>query len=176
MQFTLGSGDIASLHGGRRGFDSLPLTLLSSPSESTLFTRAELNTLATQISGESSSSIWRLVSEDGDQGFPGQLTVEVLVALMEGSGIEKVAGGGDELALGSIVIVYRAKVEGKNGRPVVTPINLTQVSFFRTQQMCCTDGLFYTVKHWGFNLDASLEQKNPSVMKHNLTIKVINAQ
>ena len=133
------SGDTASLHGGARGFDSLPLLLLSSPSESTLFTKAELITLATQIPGESSSSIWRLISEDGDQGFPGRLTVEVLVALKEG-GSRKAEG--DELALGSIIIVYRAKVEGKNGKPVVTPINLTQVSInepYRADQLTDPD-------------------------------------
>ena len=116
-----------SLHGGVRGFDSLTSTLLSSPSEATLFTKAELATLATQIPGESGSSIWRLVSEDGDQGFPGRLTVEVLIAIAEGSGRKKLEGGEEEWALGSIVVVYRAKVEEKNGKPVVTPINLTQV-------------------------------------------------
>jgi aldose 1-epimerase len=127
-----------SLHGGLRGFDSLPLVLLSSPSESTLFTKAELTTLATQIPGESSSSIWRLVSEDGDQGYPGRLTVEVLVALQEASGGKSEEGGGEELALGSIVIVYRAKVDKKDGKPVVTPINLTQVSFCGTKRTCGT--------------------------------------
>jgi len=128
----LTAGDTASLHGGAQGFDSLPFTLLSSPSESTLFTKAELITLATQIPGESSSSIWRLVSEDGDQGFPGQLTVEVLVALKEGSGSKRVEGDREELALGSIIVVYRAKVQGKNYKPIITPINLTQVSFCET--------------------------------------------
>ena len=127
------SSDTVSLHGGLHGFDSLPLVLLSSPSEATLFTKAEITTLATQIPGESSSSIWRLVSEDGDQGFPGRLTVEVLVALKEGSVSKKAGSAEEELALGSIIIVYRAKVDEKNGKPVVTPINLTQVSFCETK-------------------------------------------
>jgi aldose 1-epimerase len=126
---TVWADDTVSLHGGLQGFDTLKLELLSSPSESTLFTKAELTTLATLIPGESSSSIWKLVSSDGDQGFPGRLTLEVLVALKEGFGSKKVEGDGEELALGSIIIVYRAKVEGKYGKPVVTPINLTQVSF-----------------------------------------------
>lgn len=115
--------DLVSLHGGPIGFDSLVFTPLT-PSEVTLFSKAELATLATDIPGDSSSSIWRLVSEDGDQGFPGRLTVEVLVGLIESTGTNPEVTG--ELDLGSIFIVYRAKVEEKNGEATVTPVNLTQ--------------------------------------------------
>lgn len=116
-----------SLHGGPTGFDSLPFALLKSADQSTLFTKAELETITKEIPGETSSSLWKLVSEDEDQGFPGRLTVEIFVGLKGGS--EKDQSTNDEdLNLGSIIIVYRAKVEGKNGEKVVTPINLTQVS------------------------------------------------
>jgi len=56
--------------------------------------------------------------------------------------------------LGSIVIVYRAKlVDLPEGQKKVTPINLTQ--------------------HWGFNLDASLQEGEETlkVLSHGLTIK-----
>jgi aldose 1-epimerase len=58
--------------------------------------------------------------------------VEVLVALKEGSGSKRVEDDREEVALGSIIVVYRAKVQGKNYKSVVTPINLTQVSFCET--------------------------------------------
>lgn len=116
------------MHGGPIGFDYLPWTLLSSTSEATLFTKAEISTLSAEIPGDTSSNIWRFVSEDGDQGFPGRLTVEVLVGLIKGSDEKIALESSEESDLGSIVIVYRAKVEGKNGEKVVTPINLTQVS------------------------------------------------
>lgn len=89
-----------------------------------MFTKSELDTVAAEFPSEASSNIWRLVSEDGDQGFPGKLTVEVLVGLKEAS--DKGASS-ESVPLGSVVIVYRAKVEGKNGEKVVTPVNLTQV-------------------------------------------------
>ena len=99
-------------------------TLLDSFSESTLFTKSELDTVTTDIPGETSKSIWRLVSEDGDQGFPGRLTVEALIGLKES---RKQTAEDTELELGSIIVVYRAKVEGQNGERIVTPINLAQV-------------------------------------------------
>ena len=116
--------DYVSLHGGPKGFDSMIWTHLDSFSQSTLFTKSELDTIVTEIPGETSKSMWRLVSENGDQGFPGKLTVEVLIGLKESP---KQTAKETELKLGSIVVVYRAKVEGENGDMVVTPINLTQV-------------------------------------------------
>lgn len=116
--------DYVSLHGGPQGFDSMIWTHLDSFSQSTLFTKSELDTIVTEIPGEASKSMWTLVSESGDQGFPGRLTVEVLIGLQESP---KQTVQETELKLGSIVVVYRAKVEGENGERVVTPINLTQV-------------------------------------------------
>ena len=121
---TTAENEYVSLHGGPKGFDSLIWTLLESFSQSSLFTKSELDTIVTEIPGETSKSMWRLVSEDGDQGFPGRLTVEVLIGLKESpQQTEKEA----ELKLGSIVVIYRARVEGKSGERVVTPINLAQV-------------------------------------------------
>ena len=57
--------------------------------------------------------MFRLKSPDGDQGYPGELTVEVLFALL---------GPDAEGSLGSLLYVYRAKVDKG-----LTPVNLTQV-------------------------------------------------
>ncbi|TFL02352.1 galactose mutarotase-like protein [Pterulicium gracile] len=139
-----------SLHGGPTGFDSLPWEQVSSKSDMTLFTNAELDHLHT-----TSTALFRLVSPDGDQGFPGALLIETLVTLVApveqerhyvkpGDTVEPV-----EYELGSVVIVYRAKLQTEN---TVTPVNLTQ--------------------HWGFNLDASLKKDDASTVKaHNLSIK-----
>jgi aldose 1-epimerase len=125
---------VVSLHGGPTGFASLPFTLLSSPqTESNLFTRAELSHLINSPSLSSptatSYALFRHVSPDGDQGYPGTLTVEVLVALLEPPKQErKYQRPGESKPvmepskLGSLVYVYRAKVDKG-----VTPINLTQV-------------------------------------------------
>lgn len=94
----------------------------------TLFTNAELDHLHT-----TSTALFRLVSPDGDQGFPGALLIETLVTLVApveqerhyvkpGDTVEPV-----EYELGSVVIVYRAKLQTEN---TVTPVNLTQVRSF----------------------------------------------
>ena len=95
--------------------------------------------------------VFSLVSESGDQGFPGKLLVEVLVSLVDPKGPQT---SQPELNLGAVVIVYRAKLLDE---ATVTPINLTQ--------------------HWGFNLDASLKDEIPdslSVKEHSLVIKSDN--
>lgn len=113
-----------SLHGGRIGFDSVEWTPLVDPSESELFSDAEKQ----HLSGGAGvvGIIFKRVSEDGEEGYPGRLLVEALVSLVEPSGPQtQSVKEGSELKLGNVVIVYRAKLldEGK-----VTPINLTQVS------------------------------------------------
>lgn len=132
-----------SLHGGPIGFDSLPWTLLSADTLSTLFSKAELG----HFSGEENSShaIFRLVSPSGDQGYPGELTIEVLISLLAPE--PQVMEAGKEFNLGSLVYVYRAKVN-----ETVTPVNLTQ--------------------HWGFNLEASMKEwPGSDVKNHNLNLK-----
>lgn len=101
--------------------------LLTPSTPPTLFSAAELAHLPTSSSA-TSHAIFRLVSPDGDQGFPGQLVAEVLVALVEpGPQERKYREPGvkiveEEYDLGSLVYVYRAKVDKG-----VTPINMTQV-------------------------------------------------
>ncbi|KAH9916188.1 galactose mutarotase-like protein [Amylocystis lapponica] len=132
-----------SLHGGKTGFDLVPWEPLLDPSAAKLFTPAELQTLQSEVPA---SCIYTRVSEDGEEGYPGRLLVEVLVGLLQPQGPP--APGG-EYNLGSVLLVYRAKLLDAN---TVTPVNLTQ--------------------HWGFNLDASL-QEGLSVKDHKLTIKAI---
>ncbi|KAI0790063.1 galactose mutarotase-like domain-containing protein [Abortiporus biennis] len=143
-----------SLHGGPSGFDSKEWTPLLDPSESQLFSQAEVQTImGTMPAG--SAIVFRRISEDGEEGFPGKLLVEALVGLVQPSGPQVQQ---EVLNLGSVVLVYRAKLLDK---AKVTPINLTQ--------------------HWGFNLDASLrdedERTSPeslSVKDHKLTIQADN--
>ncbi|KAH9921180.1 galactose mutarotase-like protein [Epithele typhae] len=137
-----------SLHGGVKGFDQYPWEPLVDPSASELFTPAELATLQTRAP---SSMIFKRISEDGEEGFPGTLLCETLVALAQPEGAPaQTADGTKEWNLGSVIVVYRAKLldDGK-----VTPVNLTQ--------------------HWGFNLDASLQEgpETMSVKDHTISIK-----
>ncbi|KZT00930.1 galactose mutarotase-like protein [Laetiporus sulphureus 93-53] len=134
-----------SLHGGPVGFDSLPWEPLMDPSQAELFTQAELATAMAEIPA---ACVFRRISEDGEEGYPGRLLVEVLVGLVQPKGPP--VNEGKEWNLGSVLIVYRAKLldEGK-----VTPLNMTQ--------------------HWGFNLDASL-QEGQSIKDHKLKIKADN--
>lgn len=72
-----------------------------------------------------------MVSLDGDQGFPGKLVIEALVALIGAKKPDHKEKAGDadvEYNLGSIVLAYRAKLR-EGDKQVVTPINLTQVRF-----------------------------------------------
>ncbi|KAL0953230.1 hypothetical protein HGRIS_004483 [Hohenbuehelia grisea] len=148
-------GDKVSLHGGPTGFDALPWEQVDKP---TLFTATELSHLPG--AEESTAAVFRLVSPDGDQGFPGKLIVEALVALIgPGTQERKFIRPGDhidqlEFDLGSVVLVYRAKLD--SAQPAVTPVNLTQ--------------------HWGFNLTASLKDgpESLSIKDHLLTIKADN--
>ncbi|KAG6877500.1 hypothetical protein C0993_006602 [Termitomyces sp. T159_Od127] len=146
-------GPNVSLHGGTTGFDSMPWTQLNADDPPTLFTTAELSNLQ---SPNISFAIFRLVSPDGNEGFPGKLVVEALVALISPGeqGRQYRAAGispleTPEYDLGSIVLVYRAKLDEKE--EAITPVNLTQ--------------------HWGFNLEASLRDGLPTVKEHTLTLK-----
>jgi aldose 1-epimerase len=112
---------LVSLHGGPIGFDALPWARLSCDTPPELFSPAELAHIHTL--SESSYAIFCLKSPSGDQGFPGAIKVEALIALMAPEKTRPMA----EYSLGSIVLVYRARLEDTK---VVTPINLTQVCSF----------------------------------------------
>ncbi|KAI0822568.1 galactose mutarotase-like protein [Trametes gibbosa] len=137
-----------SLHGGPKGFDGYPWEPLVDPSTAELFTPAEIATIQTRLP---TSIIFRRISEDGEEGYPGRLLVEALVGLAQPEGPPNATPDGKkEWNLGSVLLVYRAKLLDEKK---VTPINLTQ--------------------HWGFNLDASLQDgPDPlSVKVHTISIK-----
>jgi len=133
-----------SLHGGPKGFDIAIWEHIPTDS-ATLYSPAELGALPS-----GAAAIFRHVSPDGDEGYPGKLTTEVLFALVPPT-------AGKSSQLGSLLLIYRYKVEGANGAPTVTPVNLTH--------------------HWGFNLDASLTKPGElttDVKTQLLTIKADN--
>ncbi|KAF9534010.1 galactose mutarotase-like domain-containing protein [Crepidotus variabilis] len=143
---------LVSLHGGPKGFDAVPWTLLTEKDALQLFSKAEAARIRAQP--ESSFAVFRLESPSGDQGYPGSLIVEVLVALISPDHQQKISENTPQNEVdnrvGSLALVYRAKLREANA---VTPVNLTQ--------------------HWGFNLEASLN-KGPetlSVKHHTLTIQ-----
>ncbi|KAF7312740.1 hypothetical protein MIND_00289000 [Mycena indigotica] len=148
MTAILNEGSRVSLHGGPTGFDAVEWTQLNASDPPTLFTQKELAHVAKE---GGSHAFFRLISPDGDQGFPGTLVTEALVALVAP---EETESGAKEYDLGSVVLVYRAKL--KSTTKAVTPVNLTQ--------------------HWGFNLEASQKENQTgddalTVKTHTLTIK-----
>lgn len=112
------------LHGGADGFDKRVLDVVDTSETSSyhLFSEAEKAT----IKSLPASAIFKLTSPAGDQGFPGELQVEVLLALTKPIAEPTSPGAAEERELGSIIVVYRARLaEGQS--KTVTPINLTQV-------------------------------------------------
>lgn len=101
------------MHGGPVGFHALIWTFLSRDETPQLFSEAEVEKIRSLP--EPSYALFRLVSPDGDQGYPGELLNEVLFAL-----VPSTTG-----KLGNVVIVYRSKLNGQE--KTVTPVNLTQV-------------------------------------------------
>lgn len=108
------------MHGGPRGFDSVIWTVLGTGEAPQLFSKTEID----RIRGlpAKTFAIFSLISPDGDQGYPGELLTEVLIAL-----IPSTTGSASVAKLGHVVIVYRSKLQDQN--KAVTPVNLTQVIF-----------------------------------------------
>ncbi|KAJ2929873.1 hypothetical protein H1R20_g7213, partial [Candolleomyces eurysporus] len=131
-----------SLHGGPVGFDAVVWSIAKD--DPSLFTEAEVSKL--KAADPASYTIFRYVSPDGDQGYPGKLTVETLIALVDAPSTN--ASVTAERPLGAVTIVYRAKL---NDQATVTPVNLTQ--------------------HWGFNLNASLPSHELTIKGHTLNLQ-----
>ncbi|KAF8123397.1 galactose mutarotase-like domain-containing protein [Boletus edulis] len=139
-----------SLHGGPEGFDRRIWQKFTRLDDVKLFTKAEIQSIAART--DASAVVFSLTSPDGDQGYSGTLYLETLVVLVPPVKLDPSTVSQHEL--GSIVIVYRAKlVDLPEGQKQVTPINLTQ--------------------HWGFNLDVSMQdgEETLGVLNHDLTIK-----
>jgi len=140
-----------SLHGGADGFDRRVFQVVPTTETSSYHLFSDAEKAVAQLLP--ASTVFKLTSPAGDQGYPGALDVEVLLALTEPSSSGAVSDG-EERELGSLIIVYRARLAEGQAK-TLTPVNLTQ--------------------HWGFNLDASLAASpgvpTPDVMQHELTIK-----
>ena len=111
-----------SLHGGVTGFDFHVWEALPDIGAATLFTPAEAAFAAREFAPQS-AAVFARTSPDGEEGFPGALRVETLVALVPPRGRAVDAATGAH-CLGSVLLVYRAKLEADQG---LTPVNLTQV-------------------------------------------------
>lgn len=95
--------------------------------------------------GKQSSLIFAIESPDGDSGYPGQLRIETLLAVVPSSASDKELGK----SAGKFLIRYRAALASE-GTVEATPLNITH--------------------HWGFNLSASNEKagkaENGTVSDH----------
>ncbi|KAF8546687.1 galactose mutarotase-like protein [Imleria badia] len=133
-----------SLHGGPEGFDFRVWQKLAQLDDATLFTKAEIQSIAART--DASAAIFSLTSPDGDQGYSGTLYLETLVVLLPP--VKRDPSTVPQHELGSIVIVYRAK-------------------------LLKTCAYIHCWQHWGFNLDASLQdgEETLKVLNHDLTIK-----
>lgn len=121
-----------SLHGGVQGFDARVWEPILNVRDTKLFTKNEVAYVESELAGQS-AVVFTRTSEDGEEGYPGCLRVEVLVALVPPKG--KAVEDSGAYCLGSVVIVYRAKLEDEGK---VTPINLTQVSPQGSPSRNCT--------------------------------------
>jgi len=135
-----------SLHGGVQGFDAAVFEQLEKIEQLSLFSPTEKETITSLIPAY---ALFKYIDKAGNQGYPGEMTVEVLVGLTAPSATQ-VTSHEEEQDLGNLFVVYRAKVADKDGKKIVCPINLTQ--------------------HWGFNLDASLRDGEPSIHNHLIDI------
>ena len=110
-----------SLHGGPGGFDNQFWQPILDVRQSTLFSPEEIAYVESELPGQC-VVVFARTSPDGEEGYPGTLRVETLVALVPPKGKAVEESGAS--CLGSVVIIYRAKLLDKDK---VTPVNLTQV-------------------------------------------------
>jgi len=109
------------------------------------------------IKSLSGAVVFKHTSPAGDEGFPNALYFEILVAVAEAA-TPISPFDPEERGLGSLIMVYRARLSHEHHLKTFSPVNFTQ--------------------HWGFNLDASLVagtvHPTPDVKSHLLTIKASN--
>lgn len=110
-----------SLHGGPGGFDNQVWEPILNVRETKLFSPEEVAYIESELPGQS-AVVFSRVSPDGEEGYPGTLRVETLVALVPPKG--KAVEESGAYCLGSVLIVYRARLEDTDK---VSPVNLTQV-------------------------------------------------
>ncbi|GAA5973744.1 hypothetical protein JCM11641_005114 [Rhodosporidiobolus odoratus] len=140
------------LHGGESGFDTLPWTPIARP-DSSLFPAEDQDHVVPPPASDpaapitESSSLHRLYSPAGADGFPCSLEVEALVTVLAPKEGETRVEGRKGRTLGTAKVVFRAKIreDGDEGIKKGTPINLTM--------------------HWGFRLD---NDRDPNVLGHRL--------
>ncbi|GAA5996886.1 uncharacterized protein JCM10292_006064 [Rhodotorula paludigena] len=143
------------LHGGDSGFDTLPWTPLGR-ADSVLFPLDDADhPLPPPASSPDepiteASSLHRLYSPAGADGFPCSLEVEALTVVLapeKDDGVKTDVEGKPGRILGKVKVVLRAKIreDGDEDIPKGTPLNLTL--------------------HWGFRLDNCREK---DVLNHRL--------
>lgn len=123
------------LHGGSEGLDTLPWIPIARQ-DSTLFPLEDEDHPIPPPPSDpgapitESSSVHRLISPGGADGFPCSLEIEALVTVYapEGEkGVKTVAEGKDGRTLGKVKVVMRAKIreDGDEDISKGTPVNLT---------------------------------------------------
>jgi len=147
------------LHGGEAAFDTLPWAPVER-SQSLLFAQDDPDHPVPPPPSDpnepvsESSTLHRLYSPAGAEGFPCSLEVEALVVVLapdKRDGAPTTAEGKEGTSLGKVKVVLRAKIreDGDDDIPKGTPVNLTV--------------------HWGFRLD---DGKDKDVLGHHLWLDV----
>ena len=147
------------LHGGEAAFDTLPWAPVER-SQSLLFPPDDPDHPVPPPPSDpnepvaESSTLHRLYSPAGAEGFPCSLVVEALVVVLapeKREGAHTAAEGKEGTSLGKLKVVLRAKIreDGDEDIPKGTPVNLTV--------------------HWGFRLD---DGKDKDVLGHHLWLAV----
>ncbi|GAA5902916.1 hypothetical protein JCM8208_006510 [Rhodotorula glutinis] len=143
------------LHGGEAAFDTLPWAPVER-SQSLLFAQDDPDHPVPPPPSDpnepvaESSTLHRLYSPAGAEGFPCSLVVEALVVVLapdKRTGVHTTAEGKEGTSLGKVKVVLRAKIreDGDDDIAKGTPVNLTV--------------------HWGFRLD---DGKDKDVLGHHL--------
>ncbi|GAA6047900.1 hypothetical protein JCM3770_006415 [Rhodotorula araucariae] len=143
------------LHGGESAFDTLPWAPVER-SQSLLFPLDDPDHPVPPPPSDpnepiaEASSLHRLYSPAGADGFPCSLVVEALVVVLapeKPEGAPTTAEGQDGISLGKVKVVLRAKIreDGDEDIPKGTPVNCTV--------------------HWGFRLD---DGRDENVLAHRL--------